>query len=518
MNSVVSAAEERPRETRRKRVLFRLLAVLLPGLSLVALELICLFAGWGLTEISEDPFVEFSEIRPLFEKSADGASWQTSPARKRYFRVDSFSAEKPANEFRIFVFGGSTVQGNPFSIETSFPAYLQIALTKANPTRSWEVVNCGGVSYASYRLVPVMQECLAYQPDLFIFCEGHNEFLEDVSYAPIKNAPAAVSTLFGQLNRLRTFRLMRSAVLRFTHQGSTERSNPQGDARPVLTTDVDTLLDHDGGFAVYHRDDEHAAAVASHFRANLQRMVELCEQHTVPLMMILPPSNLSDCPPFKSEFSDSTTVSVRSQIADQLKQARQMAASRPREALTVVEQITSLDPRYALAWYELGHLQLAVRDDMAAERSFRRARDEDVCPLRMTTPLETVMQEVVQQNSLPFLNAHQLLAAKTSTGIIGDNALVDHVHPSFGSHEDIALAVADGMIAAGLSSVENKDWKAATRTECQLRLQSLDNLYFLRGQRHLENLKLWATGRSGGPPLRRAGENAPPSENTSTQK
>ncbi len=208
-------------------------------------------------------------------------------------------------------------------------------------------------------------------------------------------------------------------------------SESPSNVRPVLTTDVDTLLDHDGGFAVYHRDDVHAATVVSHFRSNLQRMAELCSQHSVPLLMILPPSNLSDCPPFKPEFSDSLSESARAQVVELLKQARKMAVDRPAEAIAIAEQVTQIDPRYALAWYELAHLQLAARDFSAAERSFRRARDEDVCPLRMTTPLETTMQEVVNENRLPFLNAHDLLKARTTNGIVGDNILVDHVHPSF---------------------------------------------------------------------------------------
>lgn len=492
---------------RRTRKWFRVIAVLLPFLLLTLVELLFALTGWGAADISVDPFVEFAAIQPLFEKSLDGKLWHTSPDRRKYFREDSFSVVKPAGEFRIFVFGGSTVQGNPFSIETSFPSYLQVALEKADPSHPWKVINCGGVSYASYRLAPIMQECLAYEPDLFVFCEGHNEFLEDVSYAYVREMPDAVTTVFGLLNRLRSFRLLRSALLRF--RGSPDLSTDSQSAtflRPVLTTDVDTLLDHDGGFAVYHRDDAHAAAVVSHFRSNLQRMINLCHQHDVPLLMILPPSNLSDCPPFKPEFSESLPESERSRIAELLKRARQLAASRLTEATALAQEATEVDPRYALAWYELGHLQFAARDFTAAERSFRRARDEDTCPLRMTSSLEAAMNEVAEDNRLPFLNAHELLRANTANGIIGDNVLVDHVHPSFRGHEDIAIAIADWMLSAQFASASNPDWKQATREECQRLLQSLDNLYFLRGQRHLENLKLWAAGRSGGPPLRRSEE------------
>ena len=38
----------------------------------------------------------------------------------------------------------------------------------------------------SYRLLLILEKCLQYKPDLFIVCTGHNEFLEDRSYAHLK--------------------------------------------------------------------------------------------------------------------------------------------------------------------------------------------------------------------------------------------------------------------------------------------------------------------------------------------
>ena len=126
---------------------------------------------------SEDPFVGFSATRPLFALSEDDSRYEIAKGKLTHFQPDSFAAHKPAGEFRIFCLGGSTVQGRPYSIETSFTSWLELSLQAADPSRTWRVVNCGGVSYATYRLVPMLEEVLNYEPDLVIFCEGHNEFL-----------------------------------------------------------------------------------------------------------------------------------------------------------------------------------------------------------------------------------------------------------------------------------------------------------------------------------------------------
>ena len=494
----------RPQRTTRLRWVFRMGAVLLGVAAVLGAELVCVAFGWGELQLGDDPFVEFSSVRPLFELTADGREFFTSPVRRRYFKEDRFDKKKPEKEFRIFVFGGSTVQGNPFATETSFPSYLRVALTNASPDRTWKVVNCGGVSYASYRLLPVMQECLQYEPDLFIFCEGHNEFLEDVHYADARQTSVLTQTLFAAMNQLRCFRVLRQAVLTqlWDADGTLRRSSSDAEQQPpLLPEEVDTLLDHDGGLAVYHRDDQHALAVAQHFQSNLERMAALCRKHQVPLMMVLPPSSLNDCPPFKSEFSASLSDEQRTRVTQLLLDARAAAARSVSKSIELAKSAVELDPRCALAWYELGMLQLADRRWEEAEASLRRARDEDICPLRMTTPLEIAMEQVAAQSRVPLLNAHELLEARCDNGLIGLNVLVDHVHPSFVSHEDIAIAIAELMQSEQFFAASDDQWKQQTHEECQALLQRLDNLYFLRGQRALENLRLWAAGRSGGPPL-----------------
>ena len=49
-----------------------------------------------------------------------------------------------------------------------------------------EVINAGGICYASYRLLDLVDECLNYEPDLIIVMCGHNEFLEPRHYGNLQ--------------------------------------------------------------------------------------------------------------------------------------------------------------------------------------------------------------------------------------------------------------------------------------------------------------------------------------------
>ena len=113
------------------------------------------------------------------------------------------------------------------------------------------MVNCGGISYASYRLVPILEEVLGYEPDLIILYTGHNEFLEDRTFDHIAGRGRLVNASLEAASRLRTFTLLREGYLRLHGMSS---SDPP-ESRPILPTEVEALLDYRGGLEAYHRDD-----------------------------------------------------------------------------------------------------------------------------------------------------------------------------------------------------------------------------------------------------------------------
>lgn len=489
-------AKRRPPITRRRLWLLRLIAIAF-GLALLAgFEGLCRLCNWGRPELHDDPFVGFRAVRPLFVLSEDGKHYEIPKSRQGYFRPQSFLADKPDDEYRIFCLGGSTVQGRPYAVETSFTTWLEISLQAADPRRRWKVVNCGGVSYASYRLTPIFEEVLHYEPDLIILCTGHNEFLESRTFDHVRGRGKLVNTSLATVSQLYTFNLMRDGYGRL--RGTTPGEPAPG--RPILPVEVDALLDYRGGLAEYHRDETWRRNVIEQFRFNLQRMVQLGRDAGVDVMLINPVCNIGDMPPFKAEHRADLSAEELAEWESSLATARgyfRRETHNVRAAIPHLERACKIDPLHAGGWYTLAECYRTAGLWTEARDAYLQAKELDVCPLRILQPMNKAILDVARETATSLVDVQKLFEQSSPHGIVGSEQLVDHVHPGFEGHQRIADALADKLVELGRVDPV-PDWQAKKRLAYKKHLDSLDAYYYVRGEQRLQNLRLWAQGRGKG--------------------
>jgi hypothetical protein len=249
-----------------------------------------------------DPYVGFSGYSPLFHQrtaSNGEAVYETAHNKVRWFNVQRFPVRKAKGTVRIFCLGGSTTYGRPYDDRTSFCGWLRNFLPAVDPSRNWEVINAGGISYASYRATRLMEELVNYEPDIFIVYSGHNEFLERRTYGKLLNTPEVIRDLGTLASRLRLY----SALHDVTYEQSA-----------VLPTEVKTLLERSVGPEDYHRDDEMREAVLDHYRASLKRMTHISHRAGARMILVTPASNMGDFSPFKSEPGPHTSDTDLKQV------------------------------------------------------------------------------------------------------------------------------------------------------------------------------------------------------------
>ncbi len=444
-----------------------LLAVAAPTIFFAIVEASLWIAGVRPLSLTEDPYVGFAASQPLFLLQSDGETMATNPVKLTHFNSQTFLRKKPPGTYRIFTLGGSTTYGHPWRDPVSYSGWLRQLLPIADPSRKYEVINCGGISYASYREAMLAAELIQYQPDLFIVYSGHNEFLEERTYRKTAGIPSIVRELSALLDHTRTYSILRRMALKTGNPGNgqvtpgisspgTGTGNSEGGGnhsdgkRPELAGEVDDVLAKTIGPTSYVRNDTLKQEVLEHFRASLERIAKLAHSAGAQVLFVTTPSNERNCTPFKSEPSPGIAPENLQRVA---KWGMTAETVPPALALLMLDSALTLDPRDAALCFQAGMAAYAVGQFPKAKTYFAKAIEEDICPLRALPVMRGIVREVADQTDSRLLDFTGFLEARTlrATGndILGEPDFVDHVHLSIDDYRLLAQTIIDTLAASG---------------------------------------------------------------------
>jgi len=485
------SASARPRPRGWRRFTFSVAAIVVGLSPFVVLEAVLSAFNVGDPAGYEDPFVGFNRLQPLFEWDEEEGNFRTAHSRELTFGVQRFAATKSDDTFRVFCLGGSTVRGRPYDVDTAFARWLEIELNGCRGTPKAEVINCGGVSYASYRLMPIVEEALEHDADLVVVATGHNEFLEDRTYRDLKSRSPARQWLEGHAYSLRSITLARR-LLRGDEAANGTEVDGEVDGKTILPDEVDAILDQESGYASYHRDDAWRKDVVAHYEQTLRAMVAACRAAGVPILFVELGENLRDCPPFKSEhpadfsFEDDLAFNVAFDAAEKA-ELRDLD-----EALEQYRKAESLDSDYALLAYHIARVLDRQGKSTEAAAYYLKAKDLDVCPLRMLEATHASLARVAAETGTPLVEARRRLEDLSPDRIPGYDWYLDHVHPTIGGHQQIAQAISATIVEQGWLGDDCRWNTADRRVAYREHLDELGLAYLANGYRRVGWLENWA--------------------------
>jgi tetratricopeptide (TPR) repeat protein len=480
-----------------KKLFFSLIVL---GLFFGSLELGLAITGFPKQQVVADPWVGFSNWHPLLEETTDQqgqAIMVTSKSKLIWFNHLKFSKKKPANTFRIFSLGGSTTYGHPYWDNMSFSRWLREHLPLVDKQQNWEVINGGGISYASYRVARLMEELTQYEPDLFIVFSAHNEFLERRTYSSMFEQSPLQRDASAWLSRSRIWQTA-SGLLRppAAQNPSREVIN---ESKDLLPPEVDEMLNHSIGPIDYHRDPTWHEHVVRHYEANLERMVSVARGANAKIIFVVPASNLKNCEPFKSELDSNLSGDQLLTAENLIDQARQAWRKNRSSSKPAWQQVLTIDSRYPEASYRLGQLAFDEEDVATAGKHFRDALNHDVCPLRATDAICQKIRDVADRRKVPIVDFEKQLAdlceAQKQPAIFGEEHFVDHVHPTVDVHRRLSLWIIDTLLKAKL--IRGQSLSDGTKNQLLLEISQrvtaeLDNQTQGIAYRNLAKTMHWA--------------------------
>lgn len=364
--------------------------------------------------------------------------------------LDCFTIPKPKGHFRIFILGGSTAAGYPYGPNASFASFLRQRLNTIFPQREVEVINLGMTATNSFTVLDLARELPAYEPDLLIVYDGHNEFYGGlgVNSQGLWGGSRLLSLLYLKLIHVKVFLLARDAygaISAFFHK------EPGKSPR-----DVTMELLGEGKFVPYG-SPLYLEAKES-FRANLQDLKAITLRHNIPLILSTQVSNLRGQPPFAS--GDTVTLSPAAVEAFNAHRSAGKEAweqHRWSDALSEYRVADSIVNTYAGVHFAIARCLDVLGDRVEARREYIAARDDDELRFRTSSDFNRLIGDMDDGRSVGVVDMERLFMSVSPDSLIGNELILEHLHPNAAGYFLMAKGYAKEMRRMGLL-VSASEW------------------------------------------------------------
>lgn len=417
-----------------KKLVFTILTALLPIVFFVLLEgLLRLF---GL--FRQEPFIietnqrgkEYYQLNQWVAKRYFDPRQVTVPG----LQPEKFVKAKDAKTVRIFCLGGSTTAGFPFDCQVPFPAQLRYLLAQAYPQYQFEVINAGISAVNSFTVVDLLPDILAHAPDLIIIYMGHNEFYGAYGSASTISLGQhdGFIRFYLKLQKLHLVQMLKRFIAIFSSSKNTP--SPHHDLMPSVIKDQ----------SIPYASEKYRRTLRS-FQNNLYLILEKCAEKNVPVILSNLVANIRDLPPFASTSTGLANEQTRkSYEAAAARGDSLLARELYAESVTAYREALAQDSSAAQLWYKIGEAFAALQDSVATNHFFTAPT------IGMSFASAPASTSIKSSRQARFVDMKAIFTQRSPQGQIGNNIMVDHLHPDPNGYYLMATAFYDAVRATGL--------------------------------------------------------------------
>ena len=116
------------------------------------------------------------------------------------------------------------------------------------------------------------------------------------------------------------------------------------------------------------------------------------------------------------------------------------------QALTVFNQLETIDPYPARLFFFRGHSYLKLGNLEQAYTDFAKARDLDQLKFRAPGVFNEIIKDVALRNGVPTVDMKTIFRTASPDTIPGNNLFVEHLHPNFSGQKLIAEALLKAVL------------------------------------------------------------------------
>jgi len=365
---------------------FYIILVLIPILFFLLLEISLRIFEYGR---NDDQWIQITETKQMLNPDVAG----------RYFlgikdlpqsNNDAFDIIKRKNAFRVFIMGGSSAAGFPFSPNGTFSRYIRDRLELLYPNSHIEVINIAITATNSYSIRDLLPEVIEQEPDLILIYAGHNEYYGALGVGSAENIGNSTELVHFiiWLNKFKTVQFIRTLLNSVVSMFGSEANKLSEKGGTLMARIVKEQL-------IPYKSESFNIGIKQ-FEENFEDILSIADEEKVPVIIGTLVSNLKDQKPFISIGNDSY------ESADKVYQRAQK--------------------------YIIGN-NLSTADSL-----FRFAKDLDALRFRAPEKINTIIKKLALKHNCGWVNIDSLFNSTSPDGIVGSNLIVDHLHPSLSGY------------------------------------------------------------------------------------
>ncbi|MFC2139908.1 hypothetical protein ACFLR4_04525, partial [Bacteroidota bacterium] len=330
---------------------------------------------------------------------------------KRYFKnystipatiEDTFYREKKENSYRIFVLGGSSAAGYPYMPLGSFSRYIKRRLELVYPETIIEVINISMTAVNSYSLRDLFPGVLEKDPDLVLIYAGHNEYYGALGVGSIISFGQSRSLVNAilYLNQFKIVELLGDIIRWGADFFNSENEEISGTLMSRMAKEQQIPLNSE----LYY-------AGLEQFEGNMTDILQMAKDEDIPVILSTLVCNLKDQAPFISEKH---------------------------------ENLPPANEIYDSAMNELEDGRFKIADSL-----FTYAKELDELRFRASEKLNSIINKLGKVFNSPVVQTVEVFKEESPNGIIGDNIMTDHLHPTLAGHQLIGKLFYETMQRTG---------------------------------------------------------------------
>ncbi len=406
---------------RVKKLIFSLFTLVFPFVFLLILELILRFTvpynDESIVEVVKYDGVEWYQVNRSYLKKFFPNQAQLIPE----FKPNLFKKDKNPNIFRILCLGGSSMFGTPYQMTSNIPGIVRRQLRHIFPDREIEVINLAASAINSQVIKRLIPDLDVFEPDLVLIYMGHNEFYgpDGVGATTLeKNIPFILDLKY-ILREIRIYQILRNWI-----------TSP---APPQKVSDEKNLMREVSRGSLVELDSDDAKRIYRDFSANLGNIVSQFKKKNIPLIVSDVISNLEFAPfSYPPKIGEVDVDNIMEEIE------RQFAREEYPLALEHLIKLHRQDAQHALINFWMGKCFLAEGESDSALRYLILARDYDLLKFRAPSRINHIIEEICQQENLPFVSTASYFSRNSKNGIAGFDLFWEHLHPNTAGYYSIA--------------------------------------------------------------------------------